>query len=213
MAPPADRPTFRALVAAVAAKAKAKLPQAVNGRIESAVKLVLQGDVEPQADGSIQVGSSDPTRWYALVGSTCTCTDFVQGKSPEGWCKHRIAAGIQKRVRELLTAPSAPAASTAAESPGLPEAPASANCHITIAGRQVQLTLRDRDESRLLERLAVVLEKYPVPQAAAQRGPTPGQGQEWCQIHNVKLHLNHGKDGRTWLSHRLPEGGFCKGRP
>jgi hypothetical protein len=105
---PPDRQTFRATVADVAENARAKLPQAVNGRIESAVKLVLQGDVEPLDDGSIQVGSSDPTRWYHLVGTACTCTDFVQGKSPEGWCKHRIAAGIQKRVRELLLAQSTP---------------------------------------------------------------------------------------------------------
>jgi hypothetical protein len=40
-----DRPTFRALVADVAAKAKAKLPEC-NGRVDKAVSLVLQGDVE-----------------------------------------------------------------------------------------------------------------------------------------------------------------------
>jgi len=83
-----ERHQYRETVAAVAAKARALLPVAVNGRIESAVKLVLQGDVEPLDDGSIQVGSSDPTRVYHLVGPTCTCTDFTQGKAPEGWCKH-----------------------------------------------------------------------------------------------------------------------------
>jgi hypothetical protein len=67
--------------------------------------LVLAGDVLPQDDGSIHVGSSDPTRYYHLVGPTCTCTDFTQGKAPEGWCKHRIAAGLLKRVREFLPAP------------------------------------------------------------------------------------------------------------
>ena len=41
MAPPTARQTFRDVVAQVAAKARAKLPEAVNGRIESAVKLVL----------------------------------------------------------------------------------------------------------------------------------------------------------------------------
>ena len=35
------RPTFRETVVLVAAKAKATLPQAVNGRVEAAVKLVL----------------------------------------------------------------------------------------------------------------------------------------------------------------------------
>jgi hypothetical protein len=39
----------------------------------------------------------------------------------------------------------------------LPEAPCSVNCHITIAGRQCQLTLRDSDEGRLLARLQAVL--------------------------------------------------------
>ena len=81
--------TFRETVALVAEKAKATLPQAVNGRIESAVKLVLAHDVTPQADGSILVGSSsDPMKQYRLEGTTCTCQDFVHGKAPEGWCQH-----------------------------------------------------------------------------------------------------------------------------
>jgi hypothetical protein len=108
------RETFRLAVADVATKAKNVLPEAVNGRVEAAVKLVLAGDVLPQDDGSIHVDSSDPARYYVLQGPTCTCTDFTQGKAPEGWCKHRIAAGIEKRVRELLPAPaSEPEASAA----------------------------------------------------------------------------------------------------
>jgi hypothetical protein len=98
-----DRPTFRALVADVAARAKARLPEQVNGRIESAVELVLVQDVTVQADGSILVGSStDPLKTYRLVGTTCECPDFTRGQAPDGWCQHRIAAGIQKRVQELL---------------------------------------------------------------------------------------------------------------
>jgi hypothetical protein len=100
-----DRQTFRALVADVAARAKARLPEAVNGRIESAVKLVLVQDVTPQDDGSILVGSSsDPLKTYRLVGPTCECQDFTRGQAPGGWCQHCIAAGIQKRVGELLAA-------------------------------------------------------------------------------------------------------------
>ena len=58
MTPPltSNRQTFRALVADVAAKAKARLPEAVDGRIERAATLVLMQDVMPQADGSILVG-------------------------------------------------------------------------------------------------------------------------------------------------------------
>ena len=90
-----DRQTFRETVAAVAEKAKATLPTAVNGRIEAAVKLVLMHDVMPQPDGSILVGSSrDPLQSYLLVGQTCECQDFTRGQAPDGWCQHRIAAGI-----------------------------------------------------------------------------------------------------------------------
>ena len=97
------RETFRQTVVAVAALAKAKLPTQVNGRVESAVKLVLSHDVEPQEDGSILVGSSsDPLKTYTLIGQACTCQDFERGQAPEGWCQHRIAAAIAKRVQALL---------------------------------------------------------------------------------------------------------------
>jgi hypothetical protein len=48
-----DRQTYRELVAQVAGKARGILPEQTNGRIESAVKLVLNGDVEVLADGSM----------------------------------------------------------------------------------------------------------------------------------------------------------------
>jgi hypothetical protein len=84
-----DRHTFREVVAQVAEKARAKLPQNVNGRIESAVRLVLMHDVMPQADGSILVGSSrDPLQSYLLVGTACECQDFTRGQAPDGWCQH-----------------------------------------------------------------------------------------------------------------------------
>jgi len=200
-----DRQQYRETVAAVAAKARAILPAAVNGRIESALKLVLQGDVEPLDDGRIQVGSSDPTRYYHLVGPTCTCTDFTQGKAPEGWCKHRISAGIDKRVREVLAALPAPTPAPPAAS--LPEAPASANCHIMLEGRQVQLTLRDTDETRLLQRLQAVLAQYPVPQAPTASSIT---GEGWCARHQIQMTLNQ-KQGRSWYSHQTDQG-WCKGR-
>ena len=99
------RSAFRATVAAVAALAKAKLPEAVNGRVERAVKLVLAHDVTTMADGSTEVGSStDPLKVYHLVGAACDCQDFTHGKAPDGWCSHRIAAGIAKRVQALLPA-------------------------------------------------------------------------------------------------------------
>src|SRR5712691_551686 len=165
---PTDRQHYREMVSRVAAKAKAILPQAVNGRVESAVKLVLAGDVMPQEDGSVQVGSSDPTRYYVLHGTSCTCTDYTQGKAPEGWCKHRIAAGINKRVEEMRPAPPAPVEATVG---ALPEAPASVNVRVLVGGHEVQWTLRDTDEGRLAERLQALLKRpdiRPVPKPASR---------------------------------------------
>jgi hypothetical protein len=84
------------------------------------------------------------------------------------------------------------------------------NCHITLAGRQVQLTLRDTDEARLLERLAAVLAQFPVLQPAPQAA-SQGQGAGWCSKHEVEMKLNHGQDGKTWYSHKTADG-WCKGK-
>src|SRR5262245_56609567 len=100
-----DRTHYGELVAQVAAAAKAKPPQSVNGRVESAVKLVLTGEVFFKEDGTVEVGSaSDPLKTYTLAGHACDCQDFAHGKAPEGRCQHRIAAGIAKRVQELVAA-------------------------------------------------------------------------------------------------------------
>jgi hypothetical protein len=216
-----DRTHYRQLVADVAARAKEKLPLSVNGRIEAAAKLVTLGDVEPLADGTIRVNGSDSTRWYHLVGLTCTCKDFTDGQAPvdeasgQRWCKHRIAAGIDRRVREVLAAE---ASRTPPPAAPLPEAPASVNVRLTIAGRDCQLTLRDSDEVRLLARLAAVLQRYPAPQAPSPvhgnlHGPSEPEpeAQRWCPKHGDKMILNH-KDGRSWWSHRLGDGTWCRGR-
>jgi len=66
---------------------------------------------------------------------------------------------------ETLTKPAAEVLAPVqpVETPGapLPEAPASANCYVRIGQHRVQITLRDADESRLLERLSKVLAQYP----------------------------------------------------
>jgi hypothetical protein len=99
---------------------------------------------------------------------------------------------------------------TSATPQGLGEAPASVNCHITVAGRQVQLTLRDTSETRLLERLEAVLAQYPAPEPPRAPASTQGQGEGWCGLHNVQMTLTT-KDGRSWYSHRV-NGQWCKGR-
>src|SRR5437867_5433784 len=93
------RQAFRQAVAEIAAKAKATLPEC-NGRVDSAVKIVLAGDVELLPDGTAKVASqSNGQVAYHIVNSTCNCKDFA--KAPSNWCKHRIAAGLALRARAL----------------------------------------------------------------------------------------------------------------
>src|SRR5262245_4674660 len=167
------RTAYREAVAEIAEKAKVTLPDCV-GRVDSAVKIVLNGDVELMPDGTAKVASqSNGTTKYFIVNGACECKDYP--KAPSNWCKHRIAAGLAKRARTLAKAkleqlntaepteaptiePVTPTeeiptqSEPIAESLPLPEAKASANVYVSIAGRKVQLTLRDHDEDSLLSR-------------------------------------------------------------
>jgi hypothetical protein len=208
------RQAWRAAVAEIAVKAKQTLPEC-HGRVESAVKMVLAGDVELLADGKAQVASqSNGQTVYHLVNGTCDCKDFP--KAPSGWCKHRIAAGMQKRAAALMQrtltagtngqgeAPAAPAP-TLAEPPTapLPEAPASVNVRFELGGREVQLTLRDSDEGRLLARLDVILQRFPV--ATKPIDDTPQ-----CPTHGA---MKPSTKGKGWYCPvKLADGAWCKAR-
>jgi hypothetical protein len=77
------------------------------------------------------------------------------------------------------------------------------NFHTTLAGRQIQITLRDTDETRLLARLETLLKRFPVEQEK-QEGE--------CPIHHVQMRLNRGKNGRKdWWSHKTADG-WCNGK-
>ena len=96
------RQGWRAAVAEIAEKAKAKLPEC-SGRVESAVKIVLAGDVALLADGTARVASqSNGTTAYNIVNGHCDCKDFA--KAPHGFCKHRLSAAIARRAQELVKA-------------------------------------------------------------------------------------------------------------
>src|SRR3977135_2433299 len=82
------RAAWREAVAEVAAKAQAKLPEC-HGRVDSAVKMVLAGDVELLEGGTAKVASqSSGTAAYLVVNGACTCKDFA--KAPHHFCKHRL---------------------------------------------------------------------------------------------------------------------------
>ena len=126
--------------------------------------------------------------WYAMVDDEAALMDA------DDWYREELAnQQLHPHDRARLA---------------LPEAPASVNCHITLAGRHVQLTLRDVHEGRLLARLEAVLQRFPlvVQPTDTQTPATEG----WCSTHGVQMCQNH-KDGRTWYSHKTADG-WCKGR-
>jgi hypothetical protein len=201
--PSTTRQALRLAVDQVAAKAKATLPDNA-GRIEKAVQLILQGDVVLLEGGHAQVASQcQGTTVYRVVNGTCECKDFPH--APASWCKHRLAHSILRRALQAMP----PVQPTP---PALPEAPASVNCHVTIDGRQVQVTLRDTDEARLLSRLTTLLAQYPVPTdtPTIAKGTT-GQAEGFCAIHHTPMRQNT-KDGHRWFSHKAEDGSWCKGK-
>ncbi len=96
----AARKAWREALAEIAEKAKATLPEC-NGRVDRAVQIVLNHDVEIMEDGKAKVTSqSNGQVVYHLVNGECTCKDYA--KAPSNWCKHRIAAGLYKRATALI---------------------------------------------------------------------------------------------------------------
>jgi hypothetical protein len=226
------RKAFREAVAEIADKAKTTLPDCI-GRVDSAVKIVLNGDVELLPDGTAKVASqSNGTTRYFIVNGECSCKDYT--KAPSNWCKHRIAAGLAKRARTLTqvkldqlnsannrTTPPAteqpesePVEAPVESAPAVPathtEAPASCNTYVSIAGRKVQVTLRDSDEQRLLTRLEALLDRFPVEEEPEpESSPTPPEN--WCPIHQVWMKRYSNAKG-SWFSHKTPEGSWCNGK-
>ena len=142
-------------------------------------------------------GRSDSTSQEGLtytVNGTVCLQDMHCNRPPQGLCKHRIGMYLAQRTMTLMRQPPAPVVpevvepwpdndpepapvvETAPAAVPLPEAPASVNVRIQVQGREVQWTLRDRDETRLAARLAALLAQYPVqaPQSP-QSLPSPEQ--------------------------------------
>jgi len=215
------RQAWREAVAEIAEKAKATLPEC-NGRVDAAVKIVLAGDVELLADGKAKVASqSNGQTVYHVVNGECSCKDY--NKAPSNWCKHRIAAGMAKRAYPLakakLEAAAAPQNGHTEPQPAsarplgeavstLPEAPASVNVHVTLAGRNVQVTLRDSDEQRLLARLEALLQRFPV-DTPAQDSATPQM--PVCAWHGAMKESTKAK-GTWYCPARMADGSYCKSR-
>ena len=144
-----------------------------EGELARAHALILHGMVVPSPDDpdTGQVLSSDATTTYTVNG-VCSCRAGAHGQG----CKHMQAWKLYQHIARKVEAQTAPEEDIAVyrnNSP-LPEAASSVNCHITVAGRQVQLTLRGHDEQAVLTRLEAVLARYAAPEPAAAH-PEPAQ--------------------------------------
>jgi hypothetical protein len=207
------RQAWRQAVADVADKARTKLPEC-TGRVDSAVKLVLAGDVVLQADGTAKVASQcNGTAAYLVVNGACSCKDFA--KAPHNLCKHRLAAAITRRAQELIKAklegttngqaeaPSQPAQPEALMAP-LPEAPVSITLKATLHGHEVMVTLRGVDFASV---------KAQVEDAStwlqAQGGQTADATPQ-CPTHGA---MKPSTKGKGWYCpHKLANGSWCKGK-
>jgi hypothetical protein len=215
------RAAWREAVAAIAEKAKAKLPEC-NGRVDKAVALVLNGDVELLPDGTAKVASQgNSSTAYHVVNGHCDCRDYE--KAPHQFCKHRLSAAIVRRAQELIKAkPDVPATSQAeppsqptlvqpdAPAVPLPEAPVSITLKATLHGHEVMVTLRGVDFASVKAQVEQASEWLQV-QAPTQ---PPTQSTEhptgWCSKHGVQMTQQH-KHGRSWWSHKTADG-WCQGK-
>jgi hypothetical protein len=195
---------FADAVHQVSALAQGKLPESLHGRIQRATALVLSGGVFVEDDGTTtHIRCTDG---FYTVNGHCPCPDAQRAQ--DGYCKHRLAKALYRRASEMLREPQPQPSAVLADAPTpLPEAAASVNVHLELAGRQVQLTLRDTDEERLLQRLDAVLQRFP---RVGKPTDTQARPEGWCTKHGVAMRLNH-KDGRQWWSHKTADG-WCKGK-
>jgi hypothetical protein len=88
-------------------------------------------------DGIAKVASrSNGSMQYHIANGHCDCKDYP--RAPHSFCTHRLSAAIARRAAEFVPPTHEPQIPPGPTVP-LPEAPASANCFITLEGRQVQV--------------------------------------------------------------------------
>jgi hypothetical protein len=222
-------PTFTQALKQAAAQARRTLDPELAERLSDALSLVKDGHVFQTEDGTWQVNSATREGLVYSVNGVCGCED-AHFQAPQGLCKHRLAMFLSRRTMQLMQQPAVPVVperlpepwpdndlEDAPQSPPvetepapapLPEAPASVNVRVQIDGREVQWTLRDRDEARLAGRLEALLARYPLPQPTPQASST---AEGWCRKHGLQM-MQTTKDGRSWWSHKTAEDQWCKGK-
>src|SRR2546430_10448585 len=126
------RTAFREAVETIADKARTAIPS-LNGRVERAVQIILNGDLSIAPDG--QTGTiasqSNGNGVYAVgKGDTCSCKDHP--KAPKGLCKHLLSYHIFTRATALAKQRLEAQAESTSQEPVLPESPVAAPATTTI---------------------------------------------------------------------------------
>jgi hypothetical protein len=161
-----------------------------------------------------------------LQGSTVPTLRRDYDKAPHQFCKHRLSAAIARRAQELIKAKladtnghaeasSQPAQPDAPTTP-LPEAPVSITLKATLHGHEVMVTLRGVDFASVKAQVEQASQWLSVQAPAQPPAQSTGQAERWerpgwCAKHSLQMTQNH-KNGRSWWSHRLADGTWCKGR-
>ena len=219
------RQAWREAVAAIADKAKARLP-ACSGRVDAAVKIVLAGDVEVQPDGTAKVASqSNGQIIYHVASGVCSCKDFA--KSPHNLCKHRLSAAIARRAQELVSAKLNGAsqgqvaaipdlAPAPAERPAqpplpaapLPEAPVSITLKATLHDHEVLVTLRGVDFASVKTQVEHASEWLSA-QAPADHSTMQPSQPPVCLWHGAMKESTRAK-GTWYCPAKVADGSYCK---
>jgi hypothetical protein len=118
-----------------------------------------------------------------------------------------------RRVQELTP----PAPEPAPAVGPLPEASFSVTLRGTMGGQDAMLTVRGQTVAEFQHNLQAVRGLLDAPQAPAPPPPTAPPLHttvvDWCNVHQVAMKWNAGKEGRKgWYSHRTAEGAWCKGK-
>jgi len=148
---------------------------------------VLAGDIayDPETGTALVNSCSDATKVYRVRGKVCECPDAT--RAPQGLCKHVLATMLLVRVEQVLGSEVPQEERLLNSTAGLPEAPASCNVRVLVAGHEVQWTLRGHDEAEVFTRLQALLARKdvrplppkPAPRAAGAAGAAtsiPGGG-------------------------------------
>ncbi len=139
------RKAFREAVEAVADKARTALPE-LNGRVERAIQIILNGDlsITPDGEGTIASQSNGNGAYAVGKGEFCSCKDHP--KAPKFLCKHILAYHIYRKsvalAKQKLEAqaesprPEAMSPESPVEASGTTTAPIPAQFLTTIHGKQ-----------------------------------------------------------------------------